>query len=72
MNDDPQVTLGVSEDTVGDLALFKPHLTHITLDHGKPREWGIPGPVEGPHFFPTYCPPWDSAPGSSMYMLRVQ
>ena len=57
MDDYPQVTLGVSEDTIGDLALFKPHLPHITLDYGEPCEWGITGPVECPDEFTHILPP---------------
>ena len=45
VDDFPQVTLRVSEDTIGDLALFKPNLLHVTLDYGETCEWGITGPV---------------------------
>ena len=45
VDDDPQVTLGVSEDTIGDLTLVKPHLLHITLDYREPCEWSITGPI---------------------------
>ena len=45
MDDYPQITLGVTENTIGNLTLFKPHLLHVTLDYREPCEWGITGPV---------------------------
>ena len=57
MDDSSQVTLGVSEDTVGDLALFKPHLLHVTLDYGEPFEWGITGAVQCPDELSHILPP---------------
>ena len=57
MDDDPHVTLGVSEDTIGDLALLKPHLLHVTLDYGEPSEWGITGPVQCPDELTDKSPP---------------
>ena len=57
MNDCSQVTLGVSEDTIGDLALFKPQLLHVPLDYGKPCEGGITGSVQCPDELSDILPP---------------
>ena len=66
VDDDPQVTLGVSEDTVGDLALRDPIsfislLTTVSHASGASRV-----PYSARTWFPTYFPPSDPAPGSSM------
>ena len=45
MNNGPEASFGMSEDTAGDLALLKLHFFHVTLDYGKPSEWGITGAV---------------------------
>ena len=41
VDDRPQATYGVSEDTVGDLALLEPHLLHVALDYCQPGERGV-------------------------------
>ena len=45
VNDDSEVSFRVSEDTIGDLALLKTNLLHVTLDYGEPCEWGITSTV---------------------------
>ena len=45
MDNDSDVALGVSEDTVGDLALGEPHFLHVAFDNCQPSEWRISGSV---------------------------
>ncbi len=68
----PQAAHGLSEDTLGDLALIEPQLLLVTLDYNQPCEWGVTGTVQCPDKLTNKSPPWDSAPGSSMYTLREQ
>ena len=63
MNNGPEASSGVSENTAGDLALLEPHLLHVTLDYGEPSVWGVTGAVEGPDELADVSSPSGLLPG---------
>ena len=66
MSDDSKVPLPMGEDSTSDFEFIEMHLLHATFDNREPREGGITGPVQRSYKLPTYFPPFDSSPGSSM------
>ena len=48
VDDDSDVALGVSEDSIGDLALGEPNFLHVAFDNCQPCEWRISSSVQSP------------------------
>lgn len=66
MRYDSDLPLPVGEDAINDFASIGMHFLHATVDDREPCKGGITGPVQRSYELPTYFPPFDSSPGSSM------